>query len=135
MQELAHPNVLLVREYLCALQNGEAGESLARFFTQDVLQIELPNRLNPGGHVSTLEQIIARSIQGRGLLVSQRYEIVDEVAQGESVATAARWVGVLGIPLGSLPAGAELKAHFAMFFTFSEGRIRRQRNYDCFESW
>ena len=31
--------------------------------------------------------------------------------------------------------GASMKAHFAMFFEFREGRIALQRNYDCFEPW
>jgi ketosteroid isomerase-like protein len=37
--------------------------------------------------------------------------------------------------LGTLAEGAEMKAHFAMFFEFREGKIRLQRNYDCFEAW
>jgi hypothetical protein len=28
-----------------------------------------------------------------------------------------------------------LRAHFALFLEFRDGRIVRQRNYDCFEAW
>jgi len=41
----------------------------------------------------------------------------------------------IALPLGTLEAGAEMKAHFAMFFVMREGKIALQRNYDCFEAW
>jgi hypothetical protein len=44
-----------------ALQDGEAGDSLRRSFTQDVRQIEMPNQLNPRGQESGLEQILQRT--------------------------------------------------------------------------
>ena len=43
------------------------------------------------------------------------------------------WVGVLKVPVGSLEAGAEMRAHFAVFLEFRDGLIYRQRNYDGFE--
>jgi hypothetical protein len=33
---------------------------------------------------------------------------------------------------GKTPAGNAITAHFAMFFETADGKIRRQRNYDCF---
>lgn len=51
------------------------------------------------------------------------------------VAMEAEWTGVLAVELGSLPQGAEMRAHFAMFFDIEDGRIRTQRNHDCFEPW
>jgi ketosteroid isomerase-like protein len=128
-------NVQLIRTYIAALQNGEVGEALSRFFTEDVLQTELPNRLNPKGQESDLASIVSRSVQGQTLLKSQRFEIRREVAQGDWVAVEAVWVGVLAVPIGSLVASSEMRAHFAMFFECRDGRIRRQRNYDCFEAW
>jgi len=47
----------------------------------------------------------------------------------------ARWTGVLAVTVGTLAAGVEMKASFAMFFRFRDGRIAMQRNYDCFEAW
>jgi ketosteroid isomerase-like protein len=63
-------NVDLVRTYLNALQCGEAGDALRKFFTDDVRQIEMPNRLNNRGQDSNLEYILQRSQQG--LMVLQR---------------------------------------------------------------
>ena len=57
-------NVELVRNYMKALQDGEAGDVLRRFFTQDVRQIEMPNQLNARGQESDLEHILQRSLQG-----------------------------------------------------------------------
>lgn len=125
----------VVRNYLAALQAGAVGEDLARFFTPDAVQTEFPNRLNPAGQTSDLATLLARTIQGRKVLSSQHFEIVSEVVQGNTVAIEARWTGVLAIALATLPAGSEMRAHFAMFFECRDGCIHRQRNYDCFESW
>ena len=128
-------NLETVRAYLGALQAGEVGDSLKRFFSEDVRQIELPNRLNPLGQESDLSSMLKRSEQGRKILSKQCYEIVSEIALGCRAAVEARWTGVLAVPLGTLSAGSEMKAHFAMFFEFEKGRIASQRHYDCFEPW
>ena len=128
-------NIHLVRTYLSALQSGEAGDALRRFFTEDVQQVEMPNQLNSRGQQSDLEHILQRSRQGLKVLQRQQYEIVSEIAQDDRVAVEARWSGVLAITLGTLAAGTEMKASFAMFFRFRDGRIALQRNYDCFDPW
>jgi ketosteroid isomerase-like protein len=128
-------NIDLIRTYLNALQNGEAGDALRRFFTDDVRQVEMPNRLNSRGQESNLEHILQRSQQGLMVLERQQYEIVSEIGQGDRVAVEARWTGVLAIALGTLAAGTEMKASFAIFFHFRDGRIALQRNYDCFDPW
>ena len=135
MTRIESGNIDLVRTYLKALQSGEAGDSLRRFFTDDVRQIELPNQLNKNGQESGLEHILERSRQGLKILQRQRYEIVSELAQGDRVAVEARWTGVLAVSLGTMAPGTEMKASFAMFFSFSDGRISIQRNYDCFDPW
>src|SRR5690606_29276186 len=129
------PALLLVRQYLAALQTGEAGDGLAQFFTSDAVQVELPNALNPKGQTSDLPTILSRSLQGLRVLSSQTYEIVSEMAVGDAVAVEAKWTGVLAIPLGTVAPGAQMHAHFAMFSTIRDGRRHRQRNYDCFEKW
>lgn len=128
-------NIDAVRAYLSALADGAIGERLAAFFTPDAQQIELPNRLNPKGGQSDVSTVLQRAEQGQKLLSAQTYEVRSLVARGEQVAVEAEWTGTLSVPLGTLGAGAVMKAHFAMFFEFAEGRIRRQRNYDCFEPW
>ena len=86
MTENEEHNLNRVRDYLAALERGDSGESLRVFFTDDMQQIELPNRLNPKGQQSDLAGMLARSQQGKKVLRSQRYEIVSAIAQGERVA-------------------------------------------------
>jgi ketosteroid isomerase-like protein len=135
MKNAEDKNIYLVRTYLNALQNGEAGDALRRFFTDDVRQVEMPNQLNNCGQESTLEHILQRSQQGLKILRRQQYEIVSTLGQGDRVAVEARWTGILATELGTLAAGTEMKASFAMFFHFRDGRIAMQRNYDCFDPW
>jgi len=126
-------NVATVRKYLAALQRGEAGDNLRQFFTEDVRQIEMPNQLNSRGQESDLEHILQRSQQGLQLLQHQEYEIVSAVAQEDRVAVEARWSGTFAVPSGKMEPGAEMRASFAMFFLFRDGKIAVQRNYDCFD--
>jgi ketosteroid isomerase-like protein len=135
MTDAEDKNIDVVRTYLNALQSGEAGDALRKFFTNDVRQIERPNQLNQHGQESDLEHILQRSQQGPKILQRQQYEIVSEIAQGDRVAIEARWTGVLAIAFGTLAAGTEMKASFAIFFHLRDGRIALQRNYDCFDPW
>jgi ketosteroid isomerase-like protein len=127
-------NLETVRTYLAAIESGEAGALLHSIFTEDIRQIELPNRLNPSGQQSDLAGMLQRSEQGRKVLRSQHYEVLSEVVQGSRVAVEAVWTGILAVPLGTLTPGSEMKAYLAMFFEFRDGRIASQRNYDCFEA-
>jgi ketosteroid isomerase-like protein len=128
-------NIELVRSYLEAVEHGMSGKVLAAFYTEDALQIEMPNRLNANGGSSDLTTLLKRAEQASVLLQRQSCEIQSIVAQGACVAVEATWIGVLAIAAGSLAAGSSMKAHFAIFFELRDGRIYRQRNYDCFEPW
>ena len=128
-------NVDLVRTYIQAIESGASGDALRRFFTDDARQIELPNLLNKNGQESDLERILERSRQGLKILQWQQYEIMSELAQEDRVAVEARWTGVLAVMVGALTAGTQIKASFAMFFHFRDGRIAMQTNYDCFDPW
>jgi len=122
----AEGNLQLVREYLAALARMAPATEIAGFFTEDAEQIELPNRLNPNGQKSDLRALLERIEKGRVMLGEQRYDVVNVISSGDSAAIEADWTG-------KLVNGAELRAHFAMFLEFRDGRIARQRNYDCFE--
>jgi ketosteroid isomerase-like protein len=135
MEPAEAANLALVREYLSALERGEAGGALARFFTDDVIQEEFPNRLNPNGGRSDLATILARSERGKQLLASQQYVVRSAIARGSEVAVEAEWSATVAVPVGTIPSGGSMRAFFAMFFECAGGKIHRQRNYDCFEPW
>ena len=135
MTETEANNLSVVRSYIAAIEGGATGDALASFFAPEAIQVELPNRLNPQGGQSDVATIVSRAEQGKKLLKFQSFEVKSEMVQGSRVAIEALWTGVLAVPLGTLAADATLRAHFAMFFELSDGRIRAQRNYDCFEPW
>jgi ketosteroid isomerase-like protein len=122
-----------VREYLRAIENGAIGEALARYYTSDVIQEEFPNRLVPNGATRDLSAILQGAERGQQVLRKQEYVIHDMISSGSRVAVEVTWIGTLAIALGSVAPGGELKARFCMVLELESGRIRRQRNYDCFE--
>lgn len=128
-------NLVTARSYLRAIEQGATGEALARFFTSDVVRELFPNRLAPQGGRSTLAEMLAAAEKGQQTLSSQRYEIRHEMESGNRVALEVLWIGTLAIPVGGLQPGDQMRAHFAVFLEFRDGRIAVQRNYDCFDPW
>lgn len=118
------------RAYLSAV---ETRADLSAYFCPDVLQREFPNRLVPAGAIRDLAALQEGAEKGKRVLSSESYEIVSSVEEGERLALEVIWTGTLALPLGNIPAGGTMKAHFAVFLTFREGLIWRQHNYDCFD--
>jgi ketosteroid isomerase-like protein len=131
----ARSNLETARNYLRAIEQGETGEALARFFTPDVTHEEFPNRLSRHGRRSNLAGMLEDAEKGQKVLASQHYEIQHEIESGECVALEVLWTGTVAVAVAGLPAGGEMRAHFAVFLEFRDGRIAAQRNYDCFEPW
>ena len=128
------PDLLQVaKDYLRALEEGATGERLAAFFTSDVLQEELPNRIAPNGALRNLEQLLEGAERGQVIMRQQRFELLSAIAQGSSMALEVQWTGSLRAPVTGLPS--TLRARFAVFLEFRGDKIARQRNYDCFEPW
>ena len=73
--------------------------------------------------------------RGKKAMSNQMYKITHEIAERDRVALEVEWVGTLAVPFGLLPVGGQMKAYFAVFLEFREGKIVRQRNYDCFKAW
>ena len=125
--------VALTRRYLDAIE-ADDGDPLA-FYDPAVVQVEHPNRFLPGGATRDLAAIREAAERGRRVLTGQRYEVRSAVASGDRVALEVLWTGTLAVPVGTIPAGGEMRAHFAMFLEFRDGLIVRQHNYDCFEAF
>ena len=126
-------NLASARRYIAAVEGGASGEELATFYAADVVQEEFPNRLLPNGARRDLAALLAAAERGAQRMAEQRYEVDTAVARGAEVGLEVRWTGTLAMAVGSLPAGGEMRARFAVFFTFRDGKIVAQRNYDCFE--
>jgi ketosteroid isomerase-like protein len=123
------------RAYLRAIENRASEEELAAFFAPDVMLEQFPNRLVPKLVQSTLADMMHESAQGKKSVSKQTYDVQNAVAAADWVALQVKWEGVLSIPVAGLEAGATMRAWFAMFLQFRDGKIVRQSNYDCFEPW
>ena len=127
--------VEIARRYFAAIESGASFEEIAAFLTDDVIQEEFPNRITPSTARRDLAAMREASVRGRKVMSAQRYEILSSLAEGDTVALEVQWSGTLAVPFGTIPAGGEMRARFAVFLEFRGEHIARQRNYDCFESW
>ena len=99
----------------------------------DIEQTEYPNLITPGIVGSNYETLLQRIPNGKKLLKSQKYDIQRTYEAGETLITEVIWTAEVGADIGAFKAGQQLKAYFCCVFDFKDGRIYRQRNYDCFE--
>ncbi|MBK9026257.1 MAG: nuclear transport factor 2 family protein [Saprospiraceae bacterium] len=122
----------LARKHLADLADGKSGEELAAYFNPAIRQFEYPNLLNPHGGISDFKTLMDRAEKGKQILKSQSYDVQREFVSGNTVIFEVVWRGAFAIPIGKTPAGEEIKAFFALFIEFENGKILTQRNYDCF---
>lgn len=128
-------NLETAKRYLQALESNADRETLAQFFDPSLIQEEFPNRLNPNGGRSDYATMLQRSEQGKQLLVSQHYAITNALESNNMVVLEIIWTATLAVRAPSLPADGQMRAHFAVFLEFRDGKIVAQRNYDCFDPW
>jgi len=133
---LEETNIGLVRAFYAAFERNATADELAAFYHEDAVQEEFPNQFLPSGAVRDRNKLRRAAERGRSVMASQRFELLNLVADGSTVVVEAAWTGMLGIQIGEgLPAGTEMQARFAQFFEIKHGKIYRQRNYDCFFPW
>ncbi len=118
------------RAYLDAIERGALTR---RFFTDDAIQEEYPNRLSPSGGRSDVAEMLARAERGKSALRWQRYDVLNAFESGNTVILEVSWSATFQHAIGSLPPGEVMRARFAGFLEFDGDKIRRQRNYDCFD--
>jgi ketosteroid isomerase-like protein len=114
---------------------GAGPEELDTFFAPDVVQEEFPNRLMPSGATRNLQAMKEGRVRGQALLASERYEVINAVENGDHVAMEVVWAATVRDAAVPFVAGQMLRARFALFMEFRQGRIVRIRNYDCFDPW
>jgi ketosteroid isomerase-like protein len=131
----ATDNLTIARQYLEALENGAEGGALAEFFTKDVVQEEFPNRLSPIGVHRDLAGILEAAKRGKKVMRAQKFDVLNSISEGDTVALEVFWSGYLAVAVDSLPADSEMRAHFSVWLEFRDGKICRQHNYDCFDPW
>jgi ketosteroid isomerase-like protein len=123
----------VVRSLFAALESGAHGEALRDLFLPEAVVVERPNLLNPAGATSHLEQMLAASTAGAGLLSDQRYHVVDLVEHEDLAIVRIRWTAVVARAAGPFAAGQVLTAHLAQFIRVSGDRVAAIETYDCYE--
>ena len=124
----------IARAFIAAVERGVTGEALSALVTEDVEQHELPNRLFPDGVRRDHKTLLESAEKGQKVLRSQTYDVLNVVTSGEHVAIEMKWRGVLAVPLGKLSPGDALTGQFAFFLEIGDdGRIKKMRNYDCYD--
>ena len=130
-----HTNLEIARRYLVRLSQGAGPDQLDVFFAPDAVQEEFPNRLLPNGATRDLKALKEGRARGLALLQGESFEITNAIATDAHVALEVIWKGIIREAAGPFSAGQELRARFALFMEFRDGKIVRQRNYDCFDPW
>jgi len=128
-------NIDIARQYLIAIADGETGMEALEFLAPDIVQEEFPNQLVTTGARRTMDDLVAAAKRGRKAVSSQRYDVINAVADGNTVVLEVNWEGTLAISFGKLNTGDIMRCRSAMFLEFENGKIKFQRNYDCFEAF
>lgn len=124
-----------VRGFLEAIERDEVVGREQEWFTEDVVQIEWPNKLAPTGATRDLNQLREAGERGRAIVEKQWYEVANVVAADNRVAVEAIFRATFKVDVAGLPKGEVMTANFAMFFEMRDGRIARHHSYDCFADW
>jgi ketosteroid isomerase-like protein len=119
------------RSYLDALNARAEADVVASFFAPEAVHEELPNRLNPQGVYRNLEAIKRSRARSLASISSEHYELMGATGGGSQVALEIAWTGIEGVASGAIEAEHRREARLAVFLTFRDGLIVRQRNYAC----
>jgi ketosteroid isomerase-like protein len=122
-----------VKKYISAIEDKNDINEIFQFYHPDVEQIEYPNILLKNKIIRRLNDLREAYLKGKAVLQSEKYKIINSYVQDNLVIIEAEWTGVLAVPFGNKKIGDEIKANFAQFYEFKNGKIFRQRNYDCFD--
>ncbi len=126
-------NLELARQYLKAIESGASAEDMTQFFAPDVIVEIFPSKFFPNGSRDNLAGVLAAVERGKKAITSQTYAVRNALSSGDQVALEIDWTGTLAVPFQTIPAGGKMRAHFAAFLQFKNGKIISQRNYDCYE--
>ena len=124
--------VKATRRLFAAIESGDEA-TLRQIYAENAVQVEHPNRLKPKGERREIGKMMADLKRGKAILREERYEVLEAVASGDSVACQVRWTGILAVPVAALNAGDSMVCESGIFLKFSGDRVVEQHNYDCFD--
>ena len=126
--------VRAAKALFAAIERGDKAALLA-LYAENAVQVEHPNRLKPKGDRRAPAKMAEDLGRGKQMLREERYEVLEAVAAGESVALQVKWTGVVAVPVGALQPGDAMVCESGIFLRFEGDKIVEQHNYDCFEDF
>jgi ketosteroid isomerase-like protein len=117
---------MIVDDYFAAVEALDEA-AVGRLLHPDVVITEQPNAVNRDGTVRDHAAALAALRRARALVTEQRFEIQDQLVDGDRVALKARW-------RGRLADGRQLSAHVAAFLQIRDKQIYRHETYDCYST-
>ena len=133
MEKDCTKNEKVVIEFLNMVANRSSSSELDKFYHPEIQQIEYPNAVLKATAFRNLQDLKDGAERGKSIMSGENYAITQLHSFGDIVVLEAIWTGTIAVNIGNLKAGEHMKAYFAQFFEFKDGKIYRQRNYDCFE--
>lgn len=133
---MVHPlteNEKTVVAFLKMMEQRQSSNELIKFYHPEIQQIEYPNAIVKNTITRNLQDLKEGSERGQKILLKEEYEIKNLFSSNNHVILEAIWKGTLSVPIGNIPVGGQMTANFAQFFEFKDGKIFKQRNYDCFD--
>lgn len=127
-------NIEIISLYFSLLENFSTKPSdFEKVLHPDVVQREYPNLMTSKIQERGFAGCLKGAEIGKSILDSQNIEIKDHFENGKKMVVEAQWTGKIAKDIGRLTKGQEIRAHLCMIFEFKDGRVYRQRNYDCYE--
>jgi hypothetical protein len=97
-------------------------------------QTEYPNLIMAATRHRNFAQLMEGVEAGKKMLAFQRFDPIAFYESGDLIIAEYSWTGELKQKVGKLSKGKILNARICSIFEFRDGKIFRQRNYDCYES-
>lgn len=124
----------IARRYFYLLESFTTDISAYRDILHPAIeQTEYPNAVVGQTVHRTLEKLNAGMEAGKKLLSSQKFDIRKFYELEDSLIIEAVWSGQIGESTGDFLYGKILTAYICIVMEFRDGKIYRQRNYDCYE--
>ena len=133
LTKIKETKVDLLKRFLAAIEDGSIADKIDQFYAPEVLRTENPDLITPVVVTRKLQPLKKAASKNKKVISKQKYQVIRIHDAGEALILEAVWTGELAISFGKLCAGDIMRAWFAQFYQFRNGRIIRQGNYDCFK--
>ncbi|GEP92976.1 Ketosteroid isomerase-related protein [Chitinophaga terrae (ex Kim and Jung 2007)] len=125
----------LIYRYFHLLENFSVDAAeYATIFHPNIIQTAYPNLLSEEVKQRNFDVMLESMAINKVILKSQHFSVVKVVETGNTLVVEATWTGEIGVDAGKFRRGQVMKAFICSVIEFRDGKIYRQRNYDCYEN-